>query len=377
MSGEGSIFRRASDGAWIAQVSIGPRGNRRYVSRSAKTKAEARAKLDELRVEGARPTAKTATGAYLERWVNDVRDIRPTTRDGYRAVVTYHLGPTIGAIPLDELTPLDVERALRHLEQRKSKKTVRNAHAVLRRALGQAYRAGMLPRNVADRDFVDAPKVPAYEPDALTEDETRRLIAACEGDRLEGLYVLAVGTGLRQGELLGLAWEDVTADAVQVHKELVYRDGKYKREDPKTDRSKRRVPLPPALAAVVARHRERVKADGFLPTSTGPVFVNTKGGAMSGSWVTHHFYALCDKAGITRRPFKILRATYGSRLYDAGVPDVEIAALMGHTRTHTTKRHYIARGTAAQVKAVEVIESLVSQSRNQSQAVGEVRAGGA
>lgn len=372
MAGEGSIFRRASDGAWIAQLSVGT--PRRYVSRSARTKSEARLKLAELQASrGAVAPSRLTIGAYLERWVNDVRDIRDTTRDGYRAVVTYHLVPTIGDIRLVDLSPLDVERMLGILGERMGAKSLRNVHAVLRRALGQAYRAGTVTRNVASREFVDAPRVASTEPRALTADEVRRLLDVARADRHEALIAIAVGTGLRQGELLGLAWQDVTETEIIVRQALVKKAGRFQLDEPKTEGSKRAVPLPRSAWEAVQRHRQRLVAEGFVTVATGPVFVNARGRRLSGSWVTHHFYDLCERAGIDRLPFKNLRTTYGSQLYENGVPETEIALLMGHTRTHTTRRHYIARGQAGRQKAVDAIESLfANQSQNQSTKRGQV-----
>jgi integrase len=352
MAGEGSVFRRASDGAWIAQVSIGPRGDRRYVSRSAKTRTEAREKLDALRAGDVEPSQMTV-GDFLERWVTDARDIRDTTRKGYRAVIATHLAPNIGRRLLRDLSPLDVERLLTELGPAMRPKTLRNAHAVLRRALGHAVRTGVLTRNVASRQFVDAPKVSADEPRALTQDEVDRLLEAAHGDRIEAIVVVALGTGLRQGELLGLAWEDIEPNRILVRKELVYRDGKYDRDDPKTERSKRAVPLSSPVRDALEAHRTWLRGKGFVTTATGPVFVNRDGGALNGSWVTHRFYTILERAGIERLPFKNLRTTFASRLYDAGVPDVTIAALLGHTRTHTTRRHYIATTEGQAVEAIE------------------------
>lgn len=351
MNGEGSIYRRASDGRWVAALSTGRRGDRVIQRRYARTRAEARAALDELRA-GQTMTGATTAGDFLGRWVDEARDIRPATRAGYRAAIVTHIAPAIGGIRLVDLTPLDVESMLAGLQGSMSQKTLRNLHSILRRALGQAVRAGLAQRNVASREFVDAPKVDEYDPRVLTPDEERRLVAAARGDRIEALIVTALGTGLRLGELLGLAWEDIEAARLRVRKELVYRDGRYSREEPKTPRSKRTVPLAPHVAAALDAHRDRLVAAGFVPTSTGPVFVNTTGGALSGSWVTHHFYDLLAAAGVERLPFKNLRSTFGSRLFDAGVPDRTIADLMGHTRTRTTQKHYIATTPEQAVAAV-------------------------
>jgi integrase len=351
MNGEGSIYRRASDGRWVAALSVGGREDRVIHRRYARTRAEARIRLDELRA-GETMTSTATVGDFLERWVSDARNIRPTTRSGYRAAITKHIDPTIGHLRLVDLTPLDVERMLADLQGSMSPKTLRNAHAVLRRGLGQAVRAGLIQRNVASREYVDAPKVTDSDPRVLTPDEERRLVAAAQGDRMEALIVTALGTGLRLGELLGLAWEDIEPSRLRVRKELVYRDGRYHREDPKTPRSKRTVPLAPHVAAALAAHRDRLIAAGYVPTSTGPVFVNTTGGALSGSWVTHHFYDLLAAAKVNRLPFKNLRSTFSSRLYGAGVPDRTIADLMGHTKVRTTQKHYIATTPEQAIEAV-------------------------
>lgn len=350
MPGDGSVYRRKSDGRWVAALSIGSREDRVIHRRYARTRPEARKALADL-IERQDPTTRTV-GDYLAEWVRDARNIRQTTRRGYQAVVTFHLTPTIGHIRLVELTPAHVEAMLADLTPAMSPKSLRNVHAVLRRALGQAMRAGLVPRNVAGREFIDTPRVPMDEPRALTTLEVRRLLDAARGDRLETLFVMALGTGLRQGELLGLAWEDIGPTTVTVRRELVRRDGAYHREEPKTPRSRRTVPLAVPVALALSEHRSRVIAAGFIPTATGPVFTNLDGGPLSGSWVTHHFYGLLAKAGIERIPFKNLRTTFASRLDEAGVSELTIATLMGHTRTHTTRKHYISQTPEATVDAI-------------------------
>lgn len=362
MPGEGSIFR-LGNGRWRAQVSIGPRGNRRFVTRTTSTEREARAALEELRADRRAGVSRSrlTTGAFLEWWVDSVRNIRPTTRAGYRAAIRYHLVPTIGSLRLADLAPLHVEEMLAALEPRMSAKSLRNVHAVLRRALTAAVRAGHVSRNVAGREYVDAPRVVVDEPDAFSVDEIRRLLAAIRGDRLEALLRLALGTGLRQGELLGLAWQDVDLERgeLRVRYELARVDGAYRRVEPKTERSRRLVPLAPSIVDALRAHRQQTIDAGFVPAATGPVFTNRSGGPLSGSWLTHRLYALEDAAGTRRLPFKNLRSTFASRLFEAGVPDRVIADLLGHTRTKTTQRHYIATTGSSQAAAVAAAEALV------------------
>jgi integrase len=220
MPGEGSIFRttrKLADGRirdrWQAQLSVGGRTDRRLVTRTCRTRVEAAAALRELKAAAAIPSRKISVGDYLERWVRDARNIRPTTRHGYEAVITYHLRPTIGHVQLRELSPAYVENALAKLAPTMSPKSLRNVHIVLRRALGQALRAGLVARNVASREYVDAPRVPVAEPRALSGEEVDRFLETCRGDRLEALFVTEMGTGLRLGELCGLSNEDIDLTA--------------------------------------------------------------------------------------------------------------------------------------------------------------------
>lgn len=370
MSGDGSIYRR-DDRTWVAQLSIGGRGSRKYVRRNARTKREAREALDELKAEhrAGVKRSRLTTGDFLEQWVRDVRTIRPATRQGYAAVIRTHLVPQIGHVRLYDLAPADVEALLTRLAPTMKPKTLRNLHAVLRRALTYAVRMGYVARNVAGRDYIDVPDAPPNEPEAFTREEVEALLATIRGERLEALFVTAVGTGLRQGELLGLSWQDIDLDgaSVTVRYELARRDGGYVLTEPKTDRSRRTVPLAPEVVDALTAHRGRLILEGFTPVATGPVFVSPNGSPLNGSWLSHHFDRLTTAAGIRRLPFKNLRTTFGSRLFEAGVPSRRIADLMGHARERTTQRHYIDTSGAGTTEAVAAISGLLArESRRES-----------
>ena len=119
-------------------------------------------------------------------------------------------------------------------------------------------------------------------------------------------------------------------------------DGRYVRTEPKTKRSRRTVPLAQCVVDALAGHRDRLRAQGFVTVATGPVFVNRSGGPLSGTWLTHAWQGVLELAGLDPRPWKILRATFASRLHGVGVQDRDIADLLGHARTHTTQRHYVS-----------------------------------
>lgn len=365
--GEGSLFPRKDPAGrtvgWTAQISLGDRQHRRRVTRVRRTYAEARAALRELVAEqrvGLNPSRLTL-GSYLERWMADVRNLRPATQRAYAGAIEHHITPALGEISMRDLSPLHVERFLTVLATQLAPKSQRNVHAVLRRALNSAVRAGLLVRNVAARQFVDAPRVPRAEPRALTAGEVGRLLEQLRGDHIEPIVLLALATGLRQGEVLGLAWEDLDLERgrLRTRRELVRRGGRYHRDELKTPRSRRTVPLPePAVDALLA-HRQRLTEAGFVTTATGPVFPNRRGGPLNGSWVTKRLQAAMLRAGVGHGDFRMLRRTFASRLFAAGIPDRYIADLMGHTATTVTHGHYISTGSDAQ-NALKVLEEMLA-----------------
>jgi integrase len=339
MAGEGSIYRRKSDGRWVATISRGPREARQVRTVYRHTRAEAKEALADLQRTNGRLDRKTTVSGFLERWLRDA-DIRATTRHGYRAVIDYHLNPAIGHLRLASLTPSDVRSMMAGLTG--APKTKRNVLVVLRRALREAVRAELVTRNVASPEYIDAPKIETREPESMTYEETDRVLAL--EDPLRDVVIVALGTGVRQGELLGLRWQDIGPDDVHVMREIVRLAGRSIASEPKTPTSVRSIPLTPDVRAAFERQRDRLKAAGFLTISTGPVFVDDSGAILTGSTITHRWYRLLEKAGVPRKPWKILRATFLSRLRDAGLDDADIGPLAGHAPgSRTTRRHYIAR----------------------------------
>src|SRR5215218_3643993 len=140
-------------------------------------------------------------GEYLQRWLRDsVRgSVKPITFESYERLVRVHIAPALGQAKLKNLSPAHLQGFYRdRLDAGLSPRTVQYLHVVLHRALKQALRWGLVPRNVAEA--VDPPKVPEKDVTPLSPDQARALLEAARGDRLEALYVLAVHTGMRQGE---------------------------------------------------------------------------------------------------------------------------------------------------------------------------------
>jgi integrase len=212
-NGEGSIYRR-KDGRWGGQYLVYTAGGPKYRYIYGKTRrvvAEKLAKAMTDRNSGLIFDAgKMTLGEYLDRWLSDSvkGTVRPSTYERHEAIIRLHVKPSLGRVGLKKLTPAHVRGLYREkLDARLAPATVRKIHHTLHKALSQALSDGLVPRNAAD---VKAPRPTPEENHPLSEGEARAFLEAAKesGDRFEALYVLAITTGLRRGELLGLRWDD-------------------------------------------------------------------------------------------------------------------------------------------------------------------------
>jgi integrase len=190
-------------------------------------------------------------GEYLDRWLADSvkSTVRTSTYERHEEIVRLHIKPSLGRLGLKKLTPAHV----RGLYSEKldsgllTPATVRKIHSTLHKALSQAVSDGMVPRNAAD---VKAPRPTPEEMRPLSEDEARTFLKAVSqsSERFEALYVLlAISTGLRRGELLGLRWDDVDLErgTLRVGRALVREGGRHTLGETKTKRGRRQINLTP------------------------------------------------------------------------------------------------------------------------------------
>jgi integrase len=354
--GAGSLYRR-KDGIWAGAIRVGWQdGQRKRVTVYGKTPDEVFEQLDEVRrrtragmpaFDGGEPLAE-----YLESWLTDTLPgtVKPATEASYGNIVRRHLIPTLGKVSLRKLTPGHVRRLLREKSQESngrdgmlSPRMVQYIHAVLRRALEQARRDELVVRNVAA--LVQPPRVPRQEYRWLTEEEAKRLVAAVRNDRLYAVYALALGLGLRRGEVLGLRWVDVDLDAaiITVRRSLQRLGGKLVLVEPKTKRSYRQVPLPRLCVDALREHRERQdkeRADSPVWLDEwGLVFTTKHGTPIEPRNLLRHFYGLCERLGLPRLRFHDLRHSCASLLLVRGVQPATIMETLGHAVIHTTMQY--------------------------------------
>jgi integrase len=219
---------------------------------------------------------------------------------------------------------------------------VRHLHRFLHRVFDQAVRWGVTARNPVT--LVDPPRVSRHQFQTLDPEQARSLLGALNGDRLQAPYVVALTTGTRLGELLGLRWADLdlTTRKLAVQGSL-HRDpgGGWSIRGPKTERSGRQVLLPALAVRALERHRlrqntERLRA-GSLWEDNDLVFPDQLGRPLSSQNLTQrHFYPMLERLGLPRIRFHDLRHTAATLLLSEGVHPKIVSEMLGHTQVGIT-----------------------------------------
>ncbi len=328
--GSGSVYQRQGDKRWVVAVRDRAGRKRLRYFRSEPTKAQVREALRELGA-ASRPQTKLTTGRWLATWLDTMRPprVRPSTWVSYELHVR-HLAD-LSAIPLARLSPADVRLHLRAMtEDGHAPRSVASNLTVLRMALKQAVRDGMIDRNVAAD--VDPPRTVRREPRILTPAEARRLIA--DGDPF---WTLLVTTGLRLGEALGLRWRDVGPDTVTVTGSLRPVDRRFRsgprlqRVEPKSRAGWRTVGLPVPLALV--------RPD--VETPNGLVFTSPTGAPRDPRAVAREWAATRERLGLPPDvTIHALRHTAVSLMLASGATLDAVKRAVGHSTIAMTSDTY-------------------------------------
>ena len=332
--GEGSIYRR-KDGLWVGQYKVQtPEGTKtKYIySKTRKDAATRLAKAIAERDAGLVFDAGALTiGAYLDRWLDTIRDtVKQRTWNRHEEVSRLHLKPALGNVRLNNLNALQVQSLYRaKLDSGLSPRTVQIIHATLHKALKQAVRWSLVPRNVAEA--VNAPKPAKKEIEPLTVDQAKKLLQTAKETqpRLYALYVLAVSTGMRSGELLGLQWRDVDLKAGMLQVRRTVFNGNV--NSPKTAHSSRSIRL--AKTATDALNQHPRKSEWVFPTSVGTSL--SVHNLHNRSWKP-----LLKSAGLPNIRFHDLRHTCATLLLTMAVHPKVVQELLGHTSIQITLDTY-------------------------------------
>lgn len=335
--GEGTIVPR-KDGSWAGAIQW--EGKRKWVY--GKTRKEVAAKLRELRkrleagvlVDG----GAIKLGEFLDKWLASARGgLAYKTVENYEQVVRDYLKPALGCRPIGKLRPDEVQQLLDGLREKGlSARSVQNIRAVLRRALNIALRWRYISSNPAVLVEVSVPKKRTHA--VLTPEELSKLLAALKGHRWEALYWLVVYLGLRKGEVLGLHVDDVNlaAKTITISSALQRQKGALVRKTPKTESSRRELPIPDAVLVLLTAHIARQRAAGceFL-------FTTSLGTPIEPGNLNRHFAAALKRAGVRKVRFHDLRHLAASELIRVGVDVGTVSAILGHANVSTTLNVYV------------------------------------
>jgi integrase len=261
--------------------------------------------------------------------------------------VRLHLVPEIGRVSLEKLSVEHVADLITHkqADRRLSPTSVRYVLLVLRNALNKAVRWGLVGRNVAG--LVDPPRVSHKDVRVLSPDETKKLLDAARGEAIEGLVTLAVSTGLRLGEALGLQWADVDLDRRQlrINKSLQRISGQGQvLMETKTRRSRRSLVLPVKTAEALRAHRlqqdQSRGAAGSAWRKRDFVFTSSTGQPLDQRNVLRMFRRILRKAKLPRMRFHDLRHSCASLLLAQHISPRVVMETLGHSRISVTMDTY-------------------------------------
>jgi integrase len=350
-NGEGTITRR-KDGRWEARYYVPTVNGTKRKTFYGKTQADVRDKLTKAlsdRIDGIVYDDENMTvGEYLDGWLKGsvYGSVRRSTYDRDTNLVNNHIKPVLGGLKLKKLNSAQVQSFYHdRLDAGLSAATVHKMHDILRRGLAQAAKWHLVQRNVADT--VKPPRPAPKEIRALSAAETRRLLEAADGDHLEALYVLAVHTGMRQGELLALRWQDVNMEnaVVSVRRTLTRSGGRVAFGEPKTKKSRRSIRLTPQAVAVLRSHLERQLRDmeilGDHYQDQGLIFTTDTGAPINPSNLRQRNFApLLKRAGLPHMRFHDLRHTCATLLLSRGVHPKFVQELLGHATIAITLDTY-------------------------------------
>jgi len=356
--GEGSIYETAN-GRWRGAVIVtdpatGLR-DRRVVS--APTFELARDRLADLKRDvangvAAKGSSRTLAAYANETWLPGLRlRVRPSTTRAHEQHLKDYVLPALGALKLREITPSAVERLMgTMLAKGRSGSTARAVRTTLGQVLHDAQRDGLIARNVAS--LARPPRVERRELRILTADETRQVLDGTAGDTMGPLFAVAATTGLRLGELLGLAWPDLELEGatptLTVRRSLARAAGRnlYALAEPKTNRSRRTIELGSTAARALRRRKARQAAEQL---AAGPalwqnvdslVFTDEIGRPLHPWLVSREFAVALKRLGLPHVRFHDLRHTHVAHLIAAGEQPLLIARRLGHASAAFTQDRY-------------------------------------
>jgi integrase len=333
----------------------------------------------EARIECSRLITEMAAGAYVEhdkKSLNDFLDtwerdwmatnVSPKTGERYSELLRTHVRPHIGNKRMQAIRAQDLNTLYANLHHKIAPRTIKHVHRVLHRVFGHATKWGNIKHNIVS--LVDAPKAPVTEAPALQLAEIPKMFAAVRGRNLFPIAVVALGTGMRRGELCALRWQDVDLDSAKLKVEQSLeetRKGGLRFKSPKSARGRRPISLSPAVVAELRAHwkaqQERRLSLGLGGASPDDlVFANWNGSPRRPNVLTKEFAEAMESGGLPHVTLHTLRHTHASQLITSGMDILTISRRLGHSSPAITLTVY-GHLLTSEDRAADIMQAMFIQ----------------
>jgi integrase len=361
---EGSIYQRA-DGRWVGSVSLGydGQGKRKRRVVYGETKNDVAKELRKLQTSAdagaVAESGRLTLGEFVNHWLENTArpKVRPATFHRYEQIARLHVVAQLGGVQLGKLRAAHVEGFYAAMQKSgASGRTRQSCGQLLSAALKHAVRVKLIP-------FSPAEAVPKAQPEhrelvTLTEQQTGQLLAEAKEHRLHALFAVAIGTGMRLGELLALQWADIDLEGgeITVRRSLNEIGGRFSVGEPKSAASKRTISLPAFALAALKGHRVAMLAEGNIG---GPVFCTRTANYISKPSLTKQVYQpMLKRAGLPLFRFHDLRHAHASHLLSQGHSLKAVSQRLGHARVELTLRVYAHAMPSDDAKLAEGLNRL-------------------
>ena len=367
----GNITKRGAS-SWRLKFEAGDpdrmRGKRQthYVTFKGNKKA-AQAELTRLLAEIDAGTAvepsRLTVAEYLREWLAASEGLSPKTLERYRQLAERQIIPHVGAVPVQKLRAAQIGNWHTTLSTTGlAARTIGHAHRVLHRGLARAVSLEIISRNVAHA--VPPPKVEAAEIAILSAAEIAGVLTELDGHPLHAIAALALGTGMRRGEICGLAWGALDLDdaTVRVERSLEETAAGLRFKPPKTRHGRRTISLPAGVVEIMRAHGRRqaelrLALGAGRPGADDLVFTLSDGSAYPPDKLSRDWGNVVRDRALPRVMFHALRHSHASALIAAGLDVVTVSRRLGHGSPAITLTVYAHKFASKDMAAAEAIDA--------------------
>ena len=363
---EGSLSKRPN-GTWRAQVSI--EGKR--LSHNGDTKVDCqhwlRKMLEQIEQGLTYAGSQTTIEGFFSNWIETVRSsLRPKTVHQHEQIINNYIIPGLGKIKVKDLRPEIVDAFYqKQLKAETGVRTVRYIHSVLHAGLEKAVKLAIIGRNPVDG--ATPPRLVSNEMQVLDESQVLRFLVGVQDHRNKALFHLAVKTGMRQGELLGLKWIDLdwVSGCLQVRRQLQRIDGKgYVFCEPKTKSGRRTIQLGENMLQTLREHINDQRLDrmaaGRRWKENDLIFPSTIGTPLDLRNLLRDFKETLEKVGLPEIRFHDLRHTAASIMLKHNIPVLTVSRILGHSKPSVTLDVYGHLIPGMQSIAAKIMDEVIT-----------------